>query len=407
MAQDFLDEFMSLTQHVPSPDIFRVWAGISCLAGAMERRVWARVVGHAFTYPNLFVALVASPGIGKGVIETTGRLWRRAKDASKKPCFHVMPDSVNAASMMLAFKDARKVIIRNGELKHEYHSLLVPNEEMGVLMPAHDMELLGRLNYIFTNPDFIRILRVYQGEVQEIINPTLNIICGAQPGFLASMLPEEAWSMGFTSRLIMVYAGSGKDIKLFADTSAADKLESSLLSMLAEVAEIEGCMRWEPEAAAALDNWHKGGRQPVPDHSRLTFYLNRRLQFAIKLCIIAAISRSRELVIRHEDVTRAFDWLFPTEALMPDIFREMVHKSDNQTLQELHFFMWKEFARTQKPLHEARLYSFLQDRVPSERIPRIIEVASRSGMITRHEGTQLFTPRPASAFALEAPYVAS
>ena len=406
MASDFLDTFMNYTEHVPSPDIFRVWAGISCVAGALERRVWARVYPTP-TFANLFVSLVATPGIGKGVIDVVAKLWRHTRDERKRPMFHVMPDSVNAASMLLAFKDAKKTMVRDGKLLHEYHSLLVPNEEMGVLMPAHDMELLGRLNYIFTNPEFIRVLRVYQKEVLEIIHPQLNILTGAQPGFLASMLPEEAWSMGFTSRLIMVYAGLGKEVKLFAEQTGVREAEQSLLAMLGELGQLEGQFKWEPKAAEALVNWNSSGRLPVPEHSRLTHYNNRRLQFVIKLSMIAAVSRERDLVIRHEDVTRAFDWLFPTEAVMPDIFREMVHKSDNQTLLELHFFMWKEWMRTgKKPLHESRLWLFMQARVPSDKIPRILDALLRSGMATRAEGTQLYTPRPAAAFALTAPFEA-
>ena len=102
-----------------------------------------------------------------------------------------------------------------------------------------------------------------------------------------------------------------------------------------------------------------------------------------------------------EDVTRAKDWLLGAEQVMPDIFREMSGKSDLLVLQELHFFMWQAYAKNKKPLHEGMLIHFLTGKVPSEKINRILEIAERSNMMTRHAGTKTYTPTPKNTHGQE------
>src|SRR6266481_9773574 len=57
LAQDWIEAFMDYTGGLPSPAIFRLWAGISTLAGAQERRTRVMSAGRPI-YPNLYVLLV-------------------------------------------------------------------------------------------------------------------------------------------------------------------------------------------------------------------------------------------------------------------------------------------------------------------------------------------------------------
>lgn len=398
-----MDTYLAYCESVPSPPQFKLWAGIAAVAGALERRVWVKVYAGRVTFANLFVTLVAPPGIGKGVIEETAHLWRNARDASGKLAFHIAPDSVTSAALLLELKDANRVIIRGGQLLHEYHTLLVASEELGFLLPSHDLEFLSRLNYIFNNPPYVRVRRVYLKDVVEILQPQLTILAGTQPGYLASLLPEEAWGMGYTSRLIMIYAGVGPNVELFVDDTIRHEQERALLDMMRDMAELSGLCKWDPRAAELLTLWNSDGRKPVPDHPRLVHYNNRRLQYVIKLAIVSAISRARELAIRQFDIERALTWLCDAERTMPDIFREMVNRSDASVLQELHLFAWREWLRSgKKPLPEAALIGFLRDRVPSEKLLRVLEIAERSDMLARVAGESAYVPRPHSQFNMTA-----
>src|SRR5882724_11244346 len=202
VAGDWLDQYMSYTDGITSPEIYRLWSGISAIAGALERRVWVET-SRGVLYPNMFCLLVGPPGVGKSnAISIVEELWY----SSKK--FKVAPNNVTKAALVDALLEAdRKIILPNGGGLVEYHCLLTSSSEFGVLVPAHDLEFLSVLNYIYDNPKVYRENRRSLNKNIEIIHPQITILAGTQPGFLASLLPEEAWSMGFTSRIIMIYAG--------------------------------------------------------------------------------------------------------------------------------------------------------------------------------------------------------
>ena len=122
-----------------------------------------------------------------------------------------------------------------------------------------------------------------------------------------------------------------------------------------------------------------------------------------KLATISAISRTGRMVLEVEDTRRAVAWLTEAEALMPDIFREMIGKSDAQVVEELHFFLMQQYrAGKNKPLPGRTLWNFLHIRVPSEKIQRIIEVAERANIIAKVAGTEdLWIPRPKAEHGME------
>lgn len=387
---------MAYTDGIPSPANFRLWAAIAAVGGSLERRVFAQTAG-GYLYPNLFTLLVAAPAVGKGqAIQPVLDLWYESQ------AFKIMPDDVTKASFIDALAKASVKRNVNGDLL-EYHSLLAPAPEFGVLVPAHDTTFLNVLNYIFDCPRVYREDRRSLDKKTEIIHPQVNILAGTQPGYLSATFPDEAWSMGFCSRLIMVYGSSSPEIDIFQLRESRKADFDILKQRLQRWSQLIGCVQWDFDAQTLIKKWYATKMAPVPEHSKLVHYNGRRLLHYLKLCIIAAVSRSDELVIKIEDAQRARDWLLEVEITMPDIFREMVKKSDSDVIQELHIFAWKIYAAGKsKPLHVSRLVNFIKSRVPAEKVMRIIEIAEKSGALIRSAGTfDLFIPAPKSDLMVE------
>lgn len=390
VGDDWIEGFIRFTEGLPSPVIFREWAAIATVAASLERRVWAEPTQKRL-YPNLFVLLVGPPGSGKSIaIDETRDLLREIKG------YHLAPSSVTSASLVDSVADAEHTAVTPEGLQ-EYRSLIVQASEFGVLVPSHDLEFMATLNDIYDNPRVFSQRRRHQnqGKTKEILNPQLNILAGAQPGFLSTLLPEEAWSMGFTSRLIMVYANSAPQVELFGDFVPRLGEASRLRAGLTAMSRMQGRMMWQVEAAECMSDWVRQRMPPVPESPRLQHYSSRRVLYACKLSMVASVSRScaSEPIIRCADVHRARHWLLHAEALMPDIFRDMVGKSDTQVLQELHFYLWRLWLRDKKPIHEARLLAFLATKAPSEKVFRLLELAERSNLVSRDAGSKLYTPR--------------
>jgi len=261
------------------------------------------------------------------------------------------------------------------------------------LVPSHDLEFLNTLNHIFDGPRKYRENRRSRSKQVDIEYPMLNILGGTQPAYLSSLLPEEAWGMGFTSRLIMVYSAESVPVELFDlkehDTKLAEKLQLDLDAM----GSLFGRVEWDPEVKAQTSAWAAAGLPPIPTHSRLQNYNARRLLHFLKLCTISSVSRSSDLLIKEEDFLRAQQWLLEVEDKMPDIFREMNGKSDKQVIDDLHSYLWRLYVRDKKPIHISRIVKFLQDKIPAEKVMRVLDLCQRSHTIERVAGTEdMFLP---------------
>jgi len=388
---------MDYTADIPSPDLFRKWCAITAISGALERRVWVETARRKL-YPNLYTLLVASPGIGKTeAISYVEELWR----AGRK--LYVAPNNLTKAALLDALERSdRKIIVPGGIM--EYHTLVIATDEFGVFAPAHDLEFFSVLSRIYDCPRVHSEERRHAKKELEIIHPQLTILSGVQPGFMASMLPDEAWQQGFCSRLIMVYAGLGVKVSLFKRNEPRKDLFKKLNSGMNSMQEVMGQLQWEPSAEAIIEKWHMEGMKPVPMHSKLQNYNQRRILHVLKLTMIACISRGEGLTISLEDVNRARDWLLEVEQVMPDVFREMSQKSDTHILQEMHYTMWKNWAANgQKPISEARLLKFLSERVPGEKTFRLLELAERTDMFARVAGSSPYSyiPKPLASGGLE------
>ena len=392
---DWIESFMDFTEGVPTPEIFRLWTAITVMAGTLERKVWVQT-GMRPLYPNLFTLLVAPPGIGKSnSIDYATDLWTGVKD------LRVAPNNMTKASLIDSLaKSNRTLISPDGEL-FEFHSMVVPSSEFGVLIPAHDTEFLNVLNIVWDNPGLYKEVRRTLAKDIAIINPQMTILAGSQPGFLATLLPEEAWVMGFTSRLLMIYSATTPKIDIFHQPPNRAAAQKVLMESLKGFCSVMGVCDFTPEAKREIVRWQDGGCQPLPQHSKLQHYLPRRMLHILKLSIISCMSRTRGYLIGAEDVQRAMTWLFQAEALMPDIFRDMVGKSDSQVIQELWFYLWQIWVKDKKPIHESVLFRFLQQRLPSEKVLKVIETAERSHFIQLHEGTSSYSPRPKQDFGVE------
>jgi hypothetical protein len=395
---DFIADFLAFTEGAQTPELFRKWAAIALVAGALERRVWAPA-GRYTTFANLFTLLVAPPGVGKLIIEEVQGLWRdTCEPGGKAKAFHVAPHSMSKAALVDTLAKAKRVRLPpGGNGPMTYNSLLVAAEEFGVLLPDYDKEYIGTLNRLWTNPaDHEESRRHGPSREVKIENPQLNIIGGAQPSWLADVFPESVWSTGIGRRLVMVYASEGPLINIFESQEISLPERESLLRRLGQMSALYGPMKWREDAVKMLGDWHMAREPPAPTHSKLTHYLASRFQLVIKLAIVSAIARSGELVIELLDCRRAMDWLFEAEGRMPDIFRAMIGKSDTQVLEELHLFAQGVYQKSrQAPINEALLVRFLSERVPSDKVEKILAVAERASIIARIGGTQgMYKPMP-------------
>lgn len=393
---DWIESFLEYTDGTPAPHIFRLWSAIGAVAAALERRVFVVTAGETL-YPNLYTLLVAPPGVGKSkAINRVSEIWKMI------PELKLAPDNVTKPSLIDALVDASRKIVRSPVELLEFNSMQIAADELGVLLSSHDLDFLSVMNKFYDCPDFYKETRRTIKLPIEIPSPQLNLLAGTQPGFMASIFPEEAWGMGFTSRIIMVYSAKQVEVDLFDETLASPELRKNLVHDMKTMMHLFGKFKWAPDAAEAIQAWNrKDAKTSAPQHSKLEHYNARRILHVLKLCMVSSASRSVHLMIEQQDFRRAVDWLLEAEATMPDVFRNMAQKSDTEVIKDLHFFCWQIYAKHRQPIHEQRLVNFLRTKVPSDRIDKILEIADRAGIVKRQAGGITWTPSTKDALGIE------
>jgi hypothetical protein len=160
-------------------------------------------------------------------------------------------------------------------------------------------------------------------------------------------------------------------------------------------------MRVSKQAEELVREWHMSDGPPTPTHSKLAHYNTTRTQILIKLAMVATISRTGELIIQSEDITRALRWLLEAERRMPDIFRAMTGKSDSQILEELHYFVIAKYRADNKPVPSKDIYEFLSYRATTDKIGGLITTAEKTQRMIRVGNGETWMPRPKFVHGVE------
>ena len=384
ISKDFISDFMSLTENINSPEIFRKWGAISMVAAAIERKVWVRTKGSNL-YPNLYVVMCAPPGIGKTEITSKVRNHLEAMDDH-----FIGGNSLSKASLIDELNDANRRVIEPGNALgvHTFNSLAVVSNELGVLIPAYENDFMNALTDIYDGKGYSERRRTKDIRIN-IKNPNLNLLAACTPGYLRDTIPPGAWDQGFLSRVIIVYSGEQEKRSLFSEVAKDEKASNELAQRLEDISKILGQYAFTEEAMHFIDKWYLSGCDPRPDHPKLSHYNTRRVAHLLKLSMVAATARypnGPDSLIQRTDIETALTWLLEAEVYMPDIFKSMASSGDGQTMEEAFHFLFDAYIRGGKqPVTQQRLVMFLQSRTAAHNIIRIIEIMEKAGMIkTRH-----------------------
>ena len=387
----WIDAFCEYTEGVGAPLIFRRWSAISAIAGAMERKTWVRS-RNSNLYPNMYNILVGAPGVGKTMsLAPAERLWNALPD------HHTAPTSLTKAALIDALNDAKRRIVRPGQQPPyvEFNSLLVLVGELGVFMASYDSDFMNVLTAIYDGYQYAERRRTKDLKIT-IDAPQLNILGATTPSYLNSFLPEGAWDQGFLSRTMLIYSGEKILPPLFEETDRDENFFKSILADLKQIGDMFGRFEFTPEAGAAVSAWHQAGGPPAPDHPKLTHYITRRTAHVLKLCMVASAAESNDRIITLHHYQTALSWILDAEAQMPDIFRSMNTGGDARAIEEAWHFIYHIYIKEKRPVAEHRLIRFLQEKVPSHSVERIVQVMVKSQILKQDVSSGVLAYVPAA-----------
>jgi len=291
---------------------------------------------------------------------------------------------MTSASLSDDLNAAKRRIVRPAAIPPyiEFNSLQIALNELSIMFPAYDGELMNRFTDLYDCDVYEETRRAKSIKIV-IPNSQVNLVAATTPSYLNELMPPGAWDQGFISRVIMVFSAEKIIKPLFTTKPKSTTLFKDLSDDLKVITDSFGQFRWEGPAASAMENWARNGGPPTPDHPRLQHYVSRRNAHLLKLSMISAISRADNgLVVTLDDFQNALNWLIEVEFYMPDIFKSMITGGDSAAMDEVYHFVHSTYMKDgQKPLPEHRVVRFISERVPAHSVMRVLETMYKSNML--------------------------
>ena len=392
---------MDFTVNWPSPEIFRRWTAVSTIAAALERRTWSHVIDKKL-YPNMFILLVAPPGVGKSILEVEDELLRSTG------LFNMGPPAMTKAAFVDQLGDKPKTFFYNeldgGEKKLVmYNAMTVIAPEFGTFLIENDVRFMNVLNDIFDcRSNFEDKIRGNKN-TNRIDNPHLNLMGGTTPKYLGITLPESAYGLGFVSRLIMIYHGHRVIKPLFKTQTIDKKLKSNLRTDLGVIEKLNGEFLWTEEAHERMDDFWVRLEEGAPTDHRLIEYVKRRHIPVIKIAMIFAISEGNALNISITHIENAIKMVGDAESLMPDIFKEMSVSPDSNEMKVIHEWVHGRYLnQRERPVLERDINRQIYKKIPLHRAQYFLEAMINNGMLVETKagvkGQREFVPGDISKY---------
>lgn len=359
----WLKAYREYTAQQESPDTFHLWTALSMLSSTVRRNVWVDQ-GYYKIFPNLYVILVAPPGvckksvamsIGLKLLRKVGGVNIESNKMSPESLIYTMSGGdftikdkkakgkkgrassikVDAAINATTLSPVEKLT----EILEELEAATTPatqpvikmnfectttlaSTEFSVMLgkDAAQSGLLSLLTDLYDSPDYWSYKTLGRG-INELYNVFINIIGATTPEWLGSSIPTDAIGGGFTSRILFVVQGQRRsDNPRPKITDRELALRKFLIDDLNYIATLKGEMQLDEDANVWYDNWYRTRDRNNLDE-RFWGYLERKPDHLLKVATLIAISVNDDLVISQAHLKAALELLNQLEERMPDAFR--------------------------------------------------------------------------------------
>jgi len=305
-----LERWRLMLKDKESPDSFINWGFHFLIASALQRRVWWGE--EPAVYPNIYVFLVAEPGIGKGMV---------LGPVKELLAFHKLKETEKSATQIYDAFCAKLFNKTNANLSGEPHGLegvITPDkskqsDDSTLLFPlgansttyeqlVYDMARSTRIvQYNQTQPDGTSKKRFYTHNTMSFVVPELasliktrtenivnflhdtydcvdpyeyrtknmgkdnitksclNFIAGTTPHYMASAFDDKMLNEGMSARSFFIYAFSNRHFKFNVNSISEEQVraKAELLVWLKQLSKLYGRVKFTGEAFEFIQFWYE------------------------------------------------------------------------------------------------------------------------------------------------------
>lgn len=306
----FLRDYCEYTAGNEVPTTFHTWAGLSTLASAASRKIW--IDQGIFTlYPNMYILLVADPGVRKSTAMNLGLdLVQDVGDIA------IAPASVTKEALTQWMGDpkspCRQVFTHEGEDISYVHVSIFANE-LATLLSAggNPSGMIDFLTDIWDRKE-IEFMTKNRGH-DKIYNPCINIIGCMTPETMSNMLYEKIISGGFTRRCLFIHEFD-TELSIPRPVISQEQIDARerCLERLRQIRKLSGAFTWTDEAMEAYDDWYHENtkrKRDVQGDPVFQSYLRTKGGYVLKLAMLTTLSESDEMIMTPEHINLGINFL--------------------------------------------------------------------------------------------------
>lgn len=319
----WLEDYMEYTEDTESSMLFNKWVGISTIASALRKKVWLEV-GRLKVFPNLYIVLVAEPGIAR----KSQAITYASSIISGVSDIKVAADSTTAQSLFQELEESTTYDRLPDGTPVRHASLSVISKEFeSFLGSASQNKMIVTLTDLFDAGEEPWKHRTKSYGAVTIPSVFLNILGATTPQSLLTCLSSLAVGGGLTSRILFVYSDKKhKKVAIPEMTPRLVQLKAELMLGLERISSITGDFSYTPDALEYWKEWYEGyeelSKERLQPRKEFDGWYSRKPLMLQKIALILAASRLGQRTVNIADIQNAEIHLVDVETGMGKVLPE-------------------------------------------------------------------------------------
>ena len=377
---NWLESYLRLMENTEPARLFDKWVGYSIIASALRRKVSLQL-GRLIYYPNIYVVLVAEPGVarktqaikyGVNFLNTIPEI-RLSADSSTK---EAMTDDIETSGM-------DELMVDGTTLRHSSLNIISKEFESFLGQKKENTRMLTALTDLFDCPDDWSSRTKHSGS-NKIINPWVNLLAATTPDSLASSLPATAVGGGLTSRIMFIWADKKKkSIAIPAMTEEELKIKAWLEKDLYRISRLSGNYMMTTDCIKKWTAWYdqfdedESGERICPDKSFSGWY-SRKPTYIIKISMLQAAAESSKLLIEWHHIEQAIEAIKEVEYSMGNAFKAIGKSEISAEVDNV-----LQIIRNARCISEKDLMTRIWRDIDSTKFTNVIDTLIKTGKVRR------------------------
>lgn len=332
---DNLSRWFYYLADIESPDLFKEWGFYYLLSACIQRKIWLGSLDDAI-FPNLYVILVAPPGIGKGrviykvmeAIRVLPYIRDEKGQVTHNKNLNIVTGADSTTLEALTLKLYRhtscvRYTILNPKTNEKrpalyaHASMAFMIEELATLFRENTKDLVRFFNKCWDCKDYEKETKFHGNDI--IKNVFLTMLAGTQPDHIQEIFDSSLLNSGFSARTLFAFETTTAFRKFSITYNDQQQVVySELLNHLRKIAVAFGPVHFSKEAYEFLEHWYERDFEATVYNKSdsLKHYYGRKKVHVMKLAILMHFADKLDFTIEKEDCVKALDLLRRTEEKM-------------------------------------------------------------------------------------------